>query len=129
MRERQRLRYELIREAAKASPHPSRWESFVKMGSLMRKHHRQCEQYCNGDIDNDTPINITEENIKHVITSLNHPNGWDDDDTLTYRVEFQHDPRGPTVKVYVGVKGSTAETHIHYLPLYAHNGKMLLWER
>jgi len=90
-----------------------------KISRLAHKHHRQCENDCNGEgfvngkfyrcdgstpgaymADNETTIFVKEINtIENRINKLIDKNdvhpiikGW--------KVEFQHDPRGATVKLY-----------------------------
>lgn len=68
---------------------------FVKLGSLFRKHTKLCERYCSEDGFKPELIDQTEMKIKREVEGLN---AFLDG---KLNVEFQHDPRGLTARLYV----------------------------
>jgi len=90
-----------------------------KISRLAHKHHRQCENDCNGEgfvngrfykcdgstpgaymPDNETTVFVKEiEKIENKINKLIEKSTTFSKG-LQFTIEFQHDPRGATVKLY-----------------------------
>ena len=73
-------------------------EVFDKINRRAKKHHTLCEQLCNYD-DPDNKIDYRLENTERkIIGFVNSRNEIRKDNA--WKVEFQHDPRGYTVKLF-----------------------------
>ena len=96
-----RQRFDLLRETRKfeeAVGLSIDWETFKtlqQIGSLIRKHKRACENYCNG-VSDDTAILKIEKVIEAKIATINAKISGKN----PLMVEFQNDPRGLTAKLY-----------------------------
>lgn len=72
-----------------------------KLGRLARQHHKLCERYCN---EKDFNPELIEKKRNAVSKTLNELNLWLENhfNKSGLRVESQNDPRGDTIKVYLG---------------------------
>lgn len=77
---------------------------FYALGKLVRAHHKLCVRYCNEADFDQKKLDVCEKKIQTIINDMT---GFFKHHNL--RVEFQHDPRGLTVRVKVG-EGMHEET-------------------
>lgn len=114
-------KFDLCREAKRLGD-DFNYDTFLalqKIGKLARKHKYLCECSCNGEykgrqweeIDN-MKIDTVEAQIRRIIFKLNI-NMISFKDEKCFTLEFQHDPRGLTVKVRYG--NSNERTDLYYL--------------
>ena len=91
------------------------FDQFKKLGKYTRKHKKLCEDHCNMGIEEGIILKV-EQQTRDFCEGLNM---WFDAHfkVKPLRVEFQHDPRGNTAKVYF----TTQKDNDHFIIWYVLN--------
>lgn len=75
-------------------------EAINKVRNLSKKHHRLCEDYCNGKFKNIDEFERKQNAVQDKIRQLCHS-------LFNVGYGFQNDPRGATVRLFINCKDMT----------------------